>query len=195
MCIIGRSEEDEGRGWDGGCCILWSVWSQQEKNHNHLYLLVQNTESLKSFLCVVAAYQHIYTTVTHLALMPQIVQTKKKTPYSPHQSSPSPNTLFSAWGGTRWLMFCDVTVDSSSENFWLSSRLPSHVESLLRSATDLIFQECKLCFVFLLLIHQKEMQPKHATVCTHSRTYNIRHIWKNVNMRCSHTVTKMSDIL
>lgn len=48
-CIMGKSEEGEGRGVRRGCCILWSVsWSQQEKNHNCLYLLVENTASFVS---------------------------------------------------------------------------------------------------------------------------------------------------
>lgn len=67
-----------------------------------------------------------------------------------------PITLFSAWSGTRWLMFCHVKVDRRAENFHQSVQafisVPSH---LLHSAADLIFQKCK-CSVFISPIHLRQ---------------------------------------
>lgn len=124
-CIMGERERR-------GCCILWSVsWSQQEQNHNRLYL---------------PAYQHNHTTVTRL---------------------PLPTPPLSTWSGSSWLMFCDAKGGGgkiSSAARRLSSRLPSHVESALRSATDLIFQECVSVVKPTRRIQPSVMHSQHSCV-------------------------------
>ena len=134
-----------GGGVRRGCCILWRVWSRQEKNHNHLYSLIKNTACWRNMsLCRLSLWTQLHNRHTfHDA----------SNCTDGEASSPQIN-LFSARSGTRWLIFCHVKVDRSADKFHRSVQafmsVPSH---LLRSAADLVFQGCK-CSVFLSPIHR-----------------------------------------
>lgn len=94
MYIMGKERED--REEEEGESGMLHPFEESHRNHNHLYLLVENTACLRICLCAVGAHETNYTTVTHSPRMLQIVQKKKKPPPPPPPVPPPPIALLSA---------------------------------------------------------------------------------------------------